>query len=466
LREAGVRVTGGGQPGPEPAVLPKLLSPQAPESDGGGPHPTAINFSRASVVPWQAPMRAPFGHSLRAGQGAFTGRDPVRLHAQNTSRQGAFDMKKRMLIMLTAVVLFLSAIGFVKFQQIQAAIAAGQSFTPPPEAVTTVVVKPEGWQATLDATGTVVPVQGVTLSADLPGVVDKILFESGSHVREGDALVALDTRQERAQLASAEAQLELARSRLDRSSKLLDRQLIAQAEYDDVVAQERQAEAAVNEIKATIERKTIRAPFTGHAGIRLVNLGQYVHSGDPIVPLQSHDPIFVNFAVPQQQVSDLRVGATVEAAADSGSNAVTTGRITAINPVVDQATRNVQVQATFRNDRENLRAGAYVNVQVMVGQQASTLAIPASAINYAPYGNSVYIVEKMKGPSGNEYLGVRQQFVYLGRAKGDQVAVLKGVKAGDEVVTSGVFKLRPNAAVMVDNSVQPSNSLHPQPANS
>lgn len=375
-------------------------------------------------------------------------------------------MKKRMLIMLTVVVLFLTAIGFVKFQQIQAAVAAGKSFAPPPTAVTTVVIKPEQWQARLDATGTVVPVQGVMLSADLSGVVDKIQFESGAHVQAGDVLVLLDTRQERAQLASAEAQLDLAKSRLDRSSKLLDRQLIAQADYDDVVAQERQAEAAVNEIKATIERKTVRAPFTGHAGIRLVNLGQYVQSGDPIVPLQSHDPIYVNFAVPQQQVSDLRVGATVEAAADSGSAAVATGHITAINPVVDQSTRNVQVQATFRNNRDRLRAGAYVNVKVMIGERAQTLAIPISAINYAPYGNSVFVVEKMKGKDGKEYLGVRQQFVELGRAQGDQVAVLKGVKAGDEVVTSGVFKLRPNAAVMVDNSVQPSNSLDPKPANS
>jgi len=374
-------------------------------------------------------------------------------------------MKKRMLIMLAVVVLFVSAVGFVKFQQIQSAIAAGRSFAPPPETVTTTVAEPERWEATIEATGTVVPVQGVTLGADLPGVVDQILFESGAHVMAGDALVLLDTRQERAQLASAEAQLDLARSRLERASTLLDQNLIARAEYDDVVAQQRQAEAAVNEIEATIERKTIRAPFTGHAGIRTVNLGQYVHSGDPIVPLQSHDPIYVNFSVPQQQVGQLRVGAVVEAAADSGAG-VATGRITAINPVVDQATRNVQVQATFRNDHELLRAGAYANVTVLLGKQAPLLALPASAINYAPYGNSVFIVEDMKGPNGKDYRGVRQQFVKIGDARGDRVAVLQGLKPGEEVVTSGVFKLRPNAAVVVDNSVQPSNSLNPKPANS
>lgn len=373
-------------------------------------------------------------------------------------------MKKRMLIMLAVVVFFLTAIGLVKFQQIQTAIASGQSFRPPPETVTTIVAEPERWQARLEATGSVVPVQGVTLSADQPGVVDQILFESGAHVQAGDALVLLDTRQERARLASVEAQLDLANSRLERSRALLDRQVIAQADYDDAVAQARQAEAAVSEIKAAIERKTIRAPFTGHTGIRLVNLGQYVQSGDPVVPLQSHNPIYVNFAVPQQQVADLKVGAVVEAAADSGG--VATGRITAINPVVDQATRNVQVQATFRNDHELLRAGAYVNVTVLLGKQAPTVAVPASAINYAPYGNSVFVVEKLKGPDGSEYTGVRQQFVQLGSARGDRVSVLKGVNQGDEVVTSGVFKLRPNAAVVVDNTVQPSNSLDPKPANS
>jgi membrane fusion protein (multidrug efflux system) len=220
-------------------------------------------------------------------------------------------MKKRMLLMLAVVVVVLSAIGFVKFQQIQAAIAMGKSFTPPPEAVTTVIAEPQRWRNTLEATGSVAPVQGVTLSADLPGVVEEILFESGAHVQAGQVLVHLDTRQERAQLASAQARLDLALSRLERAKKLLDQQLISASEYDEAVAQSRQAEAAVHEVQAAIERKTIRAPFTGHAGIRRVNLGQYVQSGDPIVPLQSHDPIYVNFAVPQQQLGSLRIGAVV-----------------------------------------------------------------------------------------------------------------------------------------------------------
>jgi membrane fusion protein (multidrug efflux system) len=375
-------------------------------------------------------------------------------------------MNKRMLQMLAAVLILVAVLGFVKFQQIQAAMAMGKSYAPPPEAVTTLVARPQQWQSTLEATGSVAPVQGVTLSADEPGVVESIVFESGGHVRAGQVLVRLDTRQERAQLASAEAQHELDRTRLERGKKLFDQQLISHAEFDDLTAQFAQSEAAVNAIRAGIERKTIRAPFSGAVGIRQVNLGQYVRSGDPIVPLQSEDPIYVNFSVPQQQVASLRVGATVHAAADSGVRAIATGRITAINPVVDEATRNVQVQATFRNEQGRLRAGAYVTVKVMLGESAPLIALPASAINFAPYGNSVFIVETQKGPDGKGHLGVRQQFVKLGAAQGDQVAILDGVKAGEEVVTSGVFKLRPNAAVQVNNKVQPSNSLAPRPKDS
>jgi membrane fusion protein (multidrug efflux system) len=371
-----------------------------------------------------------------------------------------------MLQMLAAVLVVVAVLGFVKFQQIQTAMAMGKSYSPPPEAVTTLVARPQQWQATLEATGSVAPVQGVTLSGDEPGVVESIVFESGAHVRAGQTLVLLDTRQERAQLASAEAQHELDRTRLERGKKLFDQQLISHADYDDLVAQFTQSEAADNAIKASIERKTIRAPFAGAVGIRQVNLGQYVRSGDPIVPLQSEDPIYVNFAVPQQQVASLHVGATVYAAADSGVGSIATGRITAINPVVDEATRNVQVQATFRNEQGRLRAGAYVTVKVMLGSSAPLIALPASAINFAPYGNSVFIVEQVKAPDGKAYLGVRQQFVRLGAAQGDQVAILDGVKAGEEVVTSGVFKLRPNAAVQVNNRVQPSNSLAPRPKDS
>lgn len=374
-------------------------------------------------------------------------------------------MLSRMLKMLAAVAAFVLIIGFVKFQQIQAAVAAGKSFTPPPEAVTTIVARQDQWEAMLSAVGSVAPVQGVTLSADQPGVVDKIAFESGSRVGAGDALVLLDTRQERAQLAAAEAQRELAKTNLDRSRKLLETQVISQADYDQVAAQFKEADANAEQIKASIERKTIRAPFAGVAGIRLVNLGQYVRSGDPVVPLQSMDPVYVDFAVPQQQVASLHVGDTVQAA-DSSTHSLFAGRITAINPVVDDNTRNVQIQATFRNPRGLLRAGMYMTVEVSLGSRQPVIALPTSAINYAPYGNSVFIVENLTGPNGKPYRGVRQQFVQLGSSRGDQIAVLHGVTPGQEIVSSGVFKLRTGAAVLVDNKVQPSNNPAPRPEDS
>ena len=374
-------------------------------------------------------------------------------------------MLSRMLKMLAAVAAFVLIIGFVKFQQIQAAVAAGKSFTPPHEAVTTIVARQDQWEDMLSAVGSVAPVQGVTLSADQPGVVDKIAFESGSRVGAGDALVLLDMRQERAQLAAAEAQRELAKTNLDRSRKLLETQVISQADYDQVAAQFKEADANAEQIKASIERKTIRAPFAGVAGIRLVNLGQYVRSGDPVVPLQSMDPVYVDFAVPQQQVASLHVGDTVQAA-DSSTHSLFAGRITAINPVVDDNTRNVQIQATFRNPRGLLRAGMYMTVEVSLGSRQPVIALPTSAINYAPYGNSVFIVENLTGPNGKPYRGVRQQFVQLGSSRGDQIAVLHGVTPGQEIVSSGVFKLRTGAAVLVDNKVQPSNNPAPRPEDS
>jgi membrane fusion protein (multidrug efflux system) len=375
-------------------------------------------------------------------------------------------MRKRMFQMLAVVLVFVGAVGFIKFQQIKTAIAAHQSFQMPPEAVTTIVTQRQPWATTIEAVGSVAPMQGVTLSADLPGVVDRIAFESGARVNAGDPLVSLDARQERAQLASAEAGRDLARANLDRSRSLLDQRLIAQAEYDAVAAQYKQTESNANEIRATIERKTIRAPFAGVTGIRQVNLGQYVRSGDPIVPLQAVSTVFVNFAVPQQQVGSLRVGQAVAVTAEGAEDERFEGRINAINPVVDDATRNVQVQASLRNPGGLLRPGMYVTASVDLGARKTVVALPNSAINFAPYGNSVFIVESMKGPNGKPYLGVRQQFVKLGPARGDLVAVTDGVQAGQQVVTSGVFKLRTGAAVVVSNKVQPSASAAPRPEDS
>src|SRR5436190_6718060 len=375
-------------------------------------------------------------------------------------------MAKRMIVMLTATALFVAGLGFVKFRQIQSAIAQGAAFQPPPEAVTTIVAHQEEWSASVSSIGTVAAVQGVTVSADLPGTVERIAFESGTAVREGEVLALLDTRQEQAQLTAAEAQRDLARLNFERMQGLLNERVISQSEFDRATAEQRQGDARVGEIRAVIARKTIRAPFSGVLGIRRVNLGQYLSGGDALVTLQSLNPIYVNFGVPQQSSSQMRVGRTVRITSDSLPGADFSGRVTAIDSIVDQATRNIQVQATLANPGGKLRPGMFVQAEAGVGSGSTIVALPASAISYAPFGDSVFVVTDLKNPGGQSYRGVRQQFVKLGPARGDQIAVTSGVKPGDEVVTSGLFKLRNGAAVVVNNKVKPTNSSKPKPENS
>jgi membrane fusion protein (multidrug efflux system) len=375
-------------------------------------------------------------------------------------------MAKRMIVMLAGTAVLVAGLGFVKFQQIQTAIAEGAAFQPPPDAVTTIVARQEQWPATLSAIGTMAAVQGVAVSADLPGTVDRIAFDSGNSVRAGDVLAVLDTRQEHAQLAAAEAQRDLARLNFDRMQGLLNERVISRAEFDRATADDRQTEARVGEIRAAIARKTIRAPFSGVLGIRRVNLGQYLSGGDPLVTLQALNPIYVNFGVPQQVAGQLRVGRTVRVTTDDTSGVEFAGRITAIDSLVDETTRNVQVQATLPNTEARLRPGMFVQTEIVLGASTAVISLPASAISYAPYGDSVFVVTDLKGPNGQTYRGVRQQFVKLGSARGDQIAVVSGISAGDEVVTSGVFKLRNGAAVVVNNKVRPANSPKPKPENS
>ena len=375
-------------------------------------------------------------------------------------------MAKRMILMLTLTAAIVAALGFVKFRQFQAAAGQAAAFQPPPEAVTTIVAEHEKWPATLSAIGTTAPVQGVIVSADLPGIVDRIAFESGRFVQDGDVLVQLDTRQEQAQLAAVEAQRDLARLNFVRMQGLVEDGAIARADYDRAGAEQKETEARVGEIRATIERKTIRAPFSGVLGIRQVNLGQYLSGGDAIVQLQAVHPIYVNFSVPQQNTGQVGVGRQVRITVGDLSGIEFVGRVTAIDSVVNEATRNVQVQATLANPRGQLRPGMFVQAEVLVGASQSIVALPASAISYAPYGDSVFVVTDLKGPNGETYRGVRQQFVKLGGARGDQIAVVSGVNPGDEVVTSGVFKLRNGAAVLVNNKVRPGNNPAPKPENS
>jgi len=372
-------------------------------------------------------------------------------------------MLKRMFLVIGLLLLVIGGLGFIKYRQIQTAIAQGGSFTPPPTAVTTVIAKRAVWPSTLSLIGTAAAIQGVTVSADLPGTVAKINFDSGKAVRTGDVLVELDTRQERAQLAAAESDRDLARINYGREQQLVKEGVVPKSEYDNAFAQQKSTEAKVGEIEATIDRKTIRAPFSGILGIRQINLGQYLAAGQAIVPLQSLNPIYVNFGVPQQDAPRIRIGSTLRVTSDDVPGVHFNGRVTAVDSVVDQTTRNIQVQATLENPGSRLRPGMYVQVELSVGTNRDVIGLPASAIAYAPYGNSVYVVTEMKDPKGKAYKGVRQQFVTIDGSRGDQVAVVSGLNPGDEVVSSGAFKLRNGTPVMVNNSVQPPNSPKPNP---
>ncbi|MBZ5654395.1 MAG: efflux RND transporter periplasmic adaptor subunit [Acidobacteriia bacterium] len=374
-------------------------------------------------------------------------------------------MAKRMLLMLSVMVALVTALGFIKFKQVETAVHAG-AFQPPPEAVTSVVAQREQWPATMGVIGTMEAVHGVTVSADLPGIVERIRFDSGQSVRAGDVLVELDTRQERAQFAALEAQRDLARVNYDRMERLVNAGVISRMDYDQATAQQKATQANVAEIRATIERKTIRAPFSGILGIRKINLGQYLSAGSAVVPLQSLNPIYVDFGVPQQAARQVRAGGKLRVISEDLAGSMFSGRITALDSVVDETTRNIQVQATLANPEGKLRPGMFVQVDVGLGANRTVVTLPASAISYAPYGDSVFIITDLKDPKGKTYRGVRQQFVKVEGSRGDQVAVISGVNPGDEVVTSGVFKLRNGAAVQVNNKVQPGNNPAPKPQDS
>ena len=375
-------------------------------------------------------------------------------------------MAKRMILMLMAMAAVVGGLGFVKFRQIQIGIAQGASFQPPPTAVTTVVANRETWPSTLSVIGTAAAIQGVTVGADLPGTIDKIHFESGQWAREGDILVELDTRQERAQLANLEAQRDLAKVNYDRAQELVKAGVISRSDYDNASAQRKATEAQVGDIKAAIARKTIRAPFSGVLGIRQVSLGQYLAAGQAIVSLQSLSPIYVNFGVPQQDTGKVIPGHVLRVTNEDLPGIAFTGRIMALDSVISEQTRNIQVQAIVTNKENKLRPGMFVRVELPLGQPRQVVPLPASAINYAPYGDSVFVVVDMKDPKGNSYRGVRQQVVKIEGSRGDQVAVVSGVNPGDEVVSSGVFRLRNGARVQVNNTVKPGNDPSPKPSDS
>jgi membrane fusion protein (multidrug efflux system) len=335
------------------------------------------------------------------------------------------------------------------------------------ESVSTADVKAETWQETLTSVGSLTAVQGVTVAAELDGRIAAVNFEAGASVKAGDVLIRQDTSAEEAQLRSAEASAELARVNLKRTKELLDKATVSQAQFDADSATEKQAEAAGDNIRATIAKKTIKAPFSGKLGIRLVNLGQNLKAGDSIVSLQALNPIFVDFYMPQENLGRLTTDLTVSLSGDAIAGKAVEGKITAISPDVDASTRNVRVQATVTNDAGLLHPGMYVDVAVELPVTDKVLTIPATAVLYAPFGDTVYVVDAKTDPAtGEKSQVVRQQIVRLGARRGDFVSVTSGLKAGDTIVTSGVFRLRPGSTVTVNNAYAPDAQLAPKPSDS
>ena len=384
----------------------------------------------------------------------------------------------RLILTLIAIVAVVAVVGGVWWGKLSKVIAASKAgkFEPPPTAVTTTVIHQARWQPTLHAIGSLEAVQGVTVSADLPGIVKEIRFESGATVRQGDILVRLNTDQEQAQLEANTAQRDLSILALKRARDLREKNANSVSEFDTAEANEHQADANVAAARAAVDRKTIRAPFNGVLGIRRASLGQYLNSGDPVVSLQSMDPIYVNFTLPQQNLRDFGVGAEVEVHTDATGDTVFKGKVNAINSLVDSATRNFQAQATIANPEGKLRPGMFANMEVLLGGERDVLPIPGSAIAYAPYGNSVYVIaHKLKIPADPNVpdskektleTAVRQQFIKTNQTKGDLVAVTSGLKEGDEIVSSGTFKLQNNGAVKINNSVKPEAEANPKPEES
>lgn len=371
---------------------------------------------------------------------------------------------KRLLLTLIGLALLLGIPAFIKLQQFQAMGEAIMQM--PPETVTADTVRRETWPNTVSATGSLVAVQGVTVGAELGGKIVKIAFESGDRVKTGDLLVRIDVSAEEAQLRSAEAAAKLARINLDRNRDLRANRTVSQSDLDTAEANFKQATAQVENMQAAIAKKTIRAPFAGQLGLRQVNLGQIVEQGTAIVTLQTIDPIYVDFSLPQQRFSVLSPGTEVHVTTDAAPGEVFSGRIIAVNPEIDQVTRSVRVRATLSNQRELLRPGMFANVDVMLPSAQEVLYIPATSVLYAPYGDTVFVIEEQKDEtSGQKQQVLRQQIVRLGATRGDFVAVTDGLKEGDTVVTSGVFKLRPKMAVVIDNTLAPKAKLSPKPAN-
>ncbi|MDA8412546.1 MAG: efflux RND transporter periplasmic adaptor subunit [Desulfobacteraceae bacterium] len=375
-------------------------------------------------------------------------------------------MKRRILFAILGICLVIAVLAGIKTLQIRTMIDSGKKFVPPPETVTSAKVSSEAWETSLTSVGSLTAVQGVVVSAELAGKVARITFEAGTPVKKGDILLRQDTTSEEAQLPGAVSQANLTRANLKRADQLFKEGIISQADHDTAVANMEQARAQVDNIRATIAKKTIRAPFSGRLGIRQVNLGQILREGDPIVTLQALDPIYVDFTLPQQQLARVRLGQPVRITGDALPGETLQGKITAVSPQIDADTRNIKLQATLTNRAEKLRPGMFVNTAVGLPVRQKVLAIPATSVLYAPYRDSVFVIENGKeNKGGGAGLVLRQQFIRLGEKRGDFVAVTEGLKEGETIVSTGVFKLRNGQSVVIDNKLAPDFQQAPKPEN-
>ena len=371
-------------------------------------------------------------------------------------------MNKRIIILALGSLVLVTTLAAMKAFQFGAMASHAKNFRPPPVTVTSAPVQPVTWPEQLTAVGSLSPVQGITVAAELAGTVAAIAFVPGGTVRKGDLLVRMDTSMEEAQLPGAEAAAELARLNRERAMSMFQEKAISTQDRDTAVAAHEQALAAVNSIKTTIAKKTLRAPFSGHLGVKLVSLGQLLKVGDPIVNLEALDPIYVDFSLPQQESARVRQGQTVAITCDALPGRTLQGRVSTVNPQVDSDTRNLRAQATLANPGGLLRPGMFVNVALGLPAPREVLVIPATAVLYAPYSDTVFLLEP--GPGGQGQV-LRQQVVRVGEKRGDLVAVASGLKAGQQVVTTGVFKLTNGQPAVVDNSLAPAFQQAPAPEN-
>jgi membrane fusion protein (multidrug efflux system) len=365
----------------------------------------------------------------------------------------------------TIVALFIvfGAVAGIKAAQIGAMIESGKAFAPPPEMVASTRAELIQRRAATSAVGTLVAVRAVTLGAELPGTVRAITFDSGTSVKTGDVLVKLDTSAEEAQLAAADADAMLAKTNLEREQKLSAEGAGLPADLDAAKARSKQTEANVSNLRATLAKKVVRAPFDGRIAIRQVELGQVLGGGSPIASLTSVSPIYAEFWLPEQALAELTLGQHARIRSDAFPDARWDGEVTTINPEVDAQTHNVRVRGTFANDDGRLRPGMFVKVEVFSRDERESLVIPQTAIIYAPYGDSVFVLEEQKGDAGKAAIIARQRFVRLGERYGDFVAVTSGLSPGETVVRDGAFKLRNGSQVTVNNELSPDAALAPRP---